>query len=125
MKITAESEKDPQAEAIAVAVAKARESKPDAHLEKLRTPLPDGGYVLGVVRVPTEQEWRMVKSKQSENDPTQKASANRLLFNACVVYPTGPELADLLRRYPIMVDTWAGEIAEMAGAIKGTIREKI
>lgn len=117
---------DPVVKATKAAADAYRVEHPDAHLERLITQLPGSDdVVLGVARVPTSAEWLMVKTKQVDGDATVRASAERHLINFCLVYPAGQELAALLKRYPAIVGVWATEIAEMAGAIRGTRREKV
>lgn len=111
---------DPLAEIIAGLKAK----RPDDHFEKLQTPGPDGPLV-AIIRVPSESEWRIVKSMGADTDPVKRVASNRQLCNFCVLYPSGGELLALYKRYPVIIDTWAGEIAEASGAIKGTTREKL
>lgn len=113
-----------------------RETQPDLYCEKLRLEMGDGSEVRGVAIMPTPQQWTMVRTKLNDVDPAQRVAGNRLLFNFCLkAYidqggltvaksPSGAELAPLVKRYPALVDTWAGEIAEMAGSRKGTVREK-
>jgi|SRR6185312_5935535 len=117
---------DPALKAAQAAIDAYRTEHQDAHLERLRTPVnTEGDFVVAVARLPTTAEWLMVKAKQMDVDANNRASANRLIVNTCVIYPKGPELTATLKRYPAIVDVWAGEIAEMAGAIKGTVREKV
>lgn len=113
-----------------------RETQPDLYCEKLGLEMGDGFTVRGLAIMPTPQQWTMVRIKLTDPDPAQKVAGNRLLFNfALKAYidqdgltvakgGSGGELAPLVKRYPALVDTWAGEIAEMAGARKGTVREK-
>lgn len=113
-----------------------RETAPDLYCEKLRLEMGDGFEVRGLAIMPTPQQWTMVRTKLADTDVAQRVAGNRLLFNfslkayidqdglTVAKVPNGSELAPLVKRYPALVDTWAGEIAEMAGARKGTIREK-
>lgn len=113
-----------------------REAQPDLYCEKLSLEMGGGFTVRGLAVMPTPQQWTMVRIKLTDTDPAQKVAGNRLLFNfALKAYidqdgltvakgGNGAELAPLVKRYPALVDTWAGEIAEMAGARKGTVREK-
>lgn len=99
---------------------------PGVHLEKARTPVADhsGVKLLAVFQVVDSGTYAMSSEKEANQDPAQRASINRLIFNRGVVYPKGQELQRLIKDYPYIVRVWAGEIAEMSGAFKGTEREK-
>lgn len=113
-------------------IADLRTKSPNIVLEKIRTPvagevMPTGAprRLLGVLKVVDQGTWSMVNEKMLSQDPAQRATVDRLMFNACVVYPAGQELAAMLRRYPAIVKVWAGEATEMAGSFKGSEREKV
>lgn len=93
---------------------------------KLSTKMSDDTVLECVVKLPIpEAAYAMSREKMHEPSAQEKASANRILFNAGVVYPEGADLQQMIRDYPGIVDTWAGEIGELAGAIRGTLVEKL
>jgi hypothetical protein len=97
-------------------------------LIKIRTPSPDGDdekAIEVVVRCPTDAEWKMVRTMAADPEPVKKVESSRVLVNACVLYPSGQALLDLIRSRPALVDVWGGEISELAGAIKGSTRSKL
>ena len=107
-------------------IAAIRERDPGAPLEKIRTPIANTDRkLLGVFQVVDAGTYAMSSEKEANQDPAQRAAVSRLVFNRGVVYPTGSELQAMIKRYPYIVRVWAGEIAEMSGAFKGSEREKV
>jgi len=78
-----------------------------------------------IVRSPTGAEWRMFRNMQSDDDGGQKVAAGRMLVDSCVVHPPKGELAAMLEAHPGLVETWAGEIVEIAGVTRKATRKKL
>lgn len=100
---------------------------PDAKsFHKLSTKMGDGTIVEGIVRMPVPSAaYAMSREKALEPSAQEKATASRVLFNAAVVHPEGTERDQLVKDWPGLPETWGGEIAELAGLIRGTVVEKL
>ncbi len=108
-------------------MAQLRGAHPDAKgFRKMITPLPDGTELEWVMKYPpATAAYAAFREKSMEASAAEKASAPRLLFNAMVVYPSGPELKEAVKDWPGFVDTASGECAEFAGLVRGTRQEKL
>ena len=102
-----------------------KQAHPDVELHKLSTTMPSGETVEGVVRVPTRAEWKMSRELVASGDAAKRVAAASVLFNACVLYPSGTTRELLVAKRPGIVDVWAGEIGELAGIVQGTRVEKL
>lgn len=76
-----------------------------------------------VVRPPTDAEWDRFVAQGA--DESQRHHAPKALARACIVYPAGDELRDLLKKYPAFTVSITKEIVEMAGATKAVRRKKL
>jgi len=76
-----------------------------------------------IARPPTKAEWRMFIAKRSA--PAEAPIANDFLVEACVLWPEKAERDALFERRPALLDVWAGELGEMAGATLRASRSKL
>ncbi len=92
------------------ALAEIRTKHPEA--EVLDT---DGQPELSVVvRPPTSQEWKAAKSMLFEKE--SRADSNRMLVNACLLFPAADAFSALANRYP----AWVDDVAEAVGIMGGS-----
>src|SRR5262245_51028450 len=99
-------------------IAAIKEANPKAELHRITTPTPWGETIEGIVRVPTRAEWQMSRELVASGEPAKKVQAARVLFDGCVMYPSGSQRDALVAGRPGIVDVWAGEIGELAGAMQ-------
>jgi len=76
-----------------------------------------------IARPPAAAEWRMFIAKRG--NAAEAALANEFLVDACVLWPEKAERDTLFERRPALLDVWAGEIGEMAGATLRATRSKL
>ena len=76
-----------------------------------------------IARPPTAAEWRMYVAKA--NSPAEKAGANEFLVDACVLWPDKADRDVVFEKRPAMLDVWASEIVEIAGATTRATRSKL
>ena len=76
-----------------------------------------------VVRLPSSPEWLRFKEMQADEGRRSKAPA-QLVRDTCV-FPDAQSLEVMLNKYPGLADTFAGEVAEVAGLSKKAQREKL
>ena len=98
-----------------------RAKNPGVQLEQLLHPTIANAEV--IARPATEDEWGQFR--QMQGDEAQKVFANRMLVDSCVVYPPGPELKAIISKYPGLVESWSGEIAEISGISRSMRRKKL
>lgn len=98
-----------------------RGGNPDVELHRLhaRPNLPDEI----IVRPPTAAEWRLYKSIGF--DQTKRPDAAVFLVKTCAVSPDAAAVTAILNRHPGLADIWSNELAEIAGVLEGTHREKL
>lgn len=81
---------------------------------------PDGFEI--IVKAPPEVVYQRFTNERS--DPTTRHVGFRNFVVACTVYPDNTELLPLLKSRPGLCDSFAGELAEMAGVSRAVQRKK-
>jgi hypothetical protein len=66
-----------------------------------------------LVRMPTPIEFR--RWQQQSSDPDNRVNATDNLVNAVIIWPAREVFADMVRRRPGLMLTFAGEVIELAG----------
>jgi hypothetical protein len=97
----------------------------DYELYKLSTPFPGGDPIEAIVKVPDRNVWRLTREMVNSRDPAKMVAATQMLFDACVLYPSGTARDALVAERPGIVGTWVGEISELAGVLQGTTVSKL
>lgn len=114
MKITAE------------VIEQIKQANPDVEPFKLSTPQPGGGEPIeGVARRTKRQEFKMVRELLLSGDAAKKVHAEQVVFDSCVLYPSGTARDQLASKLPGIVSVWATEILEQSGIMGGTTVEKL
>lgn len=107
-------------------IAKLKEHHTDVDLFKVKTPTTWGDPdIEGVVRRATRAEWKMAREYIASGDAAKKVQASKVLFDACVIYPSGTQRDELVAKLPGIVETWSGEISELSGILQASIVEKL
>jgi hypothetical protein len=97
----------------------------DVELYKLSTPFPGGDPIEAVVKIPDRNLWRLTREMVTSRDPAKMVAAQQMIFDQCVVYPSGTARDALVSERPGIVGTWAAEIGELAGVLQGTVVSKL
>jgi len=101
-------------------ITKLKEAHPGAELHHIHNE--DTGVDV-VVKAPSESEWKRFRSMQS--DPEQRAHAIGVLFRACLVHPAAQEFAPIIAAKPGLVETFGGDLVDIAGVSRANTRKKL
>ncbi len=100
-------------------VAKLKTANPGLELHQLG----DGAESI-VVRLPSRAEWKRMKAMRLEGG-AKAVEAYDWLVSTCLVWPTEEQAEELFNSRPAIVDSFANEIAELAGATEKVSAKKL
>lgn len=97
-------------------------ANPNVELHQVR--VGDGEReTLIVVKVPDRTRW--MRFKEQAADKNRRALAFEALVHDCTVFPSKPELMALLDARPALVESFGGQICEIAGLEETVVAKKL
>lgn len=78
-----------------------------------------------LVRPPSRQEWRIYQNHRHDADVVKRSMAPDVLVETCVIHPSREDLGKMLEAHPGLVETWAGDLVEIAGVTGQKTRKKV
>ncbi len=103
-------------------IAETKAANPGIELHVTTHPLVDDVQEF-IVRAPSRAVWNLFRNRQA--DPAEKALADDVLFDGCVLWPPKAERDAIVGRAPALLNMCAAEIAEIAGAHRGGSHRKL
>lgn len=76
-----------------------------------------------IVKVPSEVEWKRFMGQQGEKE--KRVESMRGLFWSCAVWPDKAAVESMVAHRPGLVESFAGEICEIAGLSGAVTRKKL
>ncbi len=77
-----------------------------------------------VVKMPDRGAWKRFKGSMANEGPG-RLEATAQFIRDCRVHPSPEELEAMFAELPALADTFAGELAELAGAAKSANHRKL